>query len=68
MDTSHSWVSAAKTKSAAFRMAASGFNVYLGNNRGNSYSNTNIHIDKTKDSKKFYDFSFADLGLHDVPA
>lgn len=49
-------------------MAAEGFNVYLGNNRGNSYSSTNIHLDSKKDAKKFYDFSFAELGQHDVPA
>ena len=49
-------------------MAAAGFNVFLGNNRGNSFSNSHVTLDPKKDAKKFYDFSFADLGLHDIPA
>ena len=68
MDTSHSWVSQDPAKSSAFQMAAAGFNVYLGNNRGNSFSNSHVTLDPKKDAKKFYNFSFAELGMHDVPA
>ena len=49
-------------------MADAGFNVFLGNNRGNSYSYENTHLDPKKNAKEFFDYSFADLGLHDLPA
>ena len=68
MDTSHSWISQSADKASVFRMAAAGYNVFLGNNRGNSFSNTNTHLDSKKDAEKFYNFSFAELGIHDVPA
>ena len=68
MDTSHSWLSTPRHVSAAFRMADAGYDVYLGNNRGNSYSRGHVHLDPSRDAKKYFDFSFAELGLHDVPA
>ena len=49
-------------------MADAGYDVYLGNNRGNSYSRGHVHLDPSRDAKKYFDFSFAELGLHDVPA
>ena len=55
MDTSHSWISTPREISAAFRMADAGFDVYLGNNRGNSFSKTHTHLDSVKDAKQFYD-------------
>ena len=47
-------------------MVKNGFDVWLGNNRGNKYSRKHINPDITK--KEFYDFSFQELGQYDVRA
>ena len=57
-----------KEKSAAFKMAHAGFDVWLGNNRGNRYSRKNDHLDPTKDDAEFFDYSFYELGKYDLPA
>jgi len=38
--------------------ARAGYDVWLGNNRGNKYSRRHININPDKDFKKFFDFSF----------
>ncbi|XP_015602093.1 gastric triacylglycerol lipase [Cephus cinctus] len=51
---------------AAYLMADQGYDVWLGNNRGNIYSRNHTSI-SPKD-KCFWDFSFHELGLYDLPA
>ena len=48
-------------------IAESGYDVWLGNNRGTRYSNFNQNID-TEASAEYWDFSWAEMGLYDVPA
>lgn len=59
-----------RTNSTAYTLAEAGFDVWLGNNRGNKYSRLHqsdkINPDLTP--KQFFDFSFETLGQHDVPA
>ncbi|KAL5280820.1 LIPA.2 family protein [Megaselia abdita] len=43
-----------------------GFDVWLGNFRGNTYSRN--HSSLKPDSRKFWDYSFHDHGLYDLPA
>mmetsp|Transcript_36596 Transcript_36596/g.44690 ORF Transcript_36596/g.44690 Transcript_36596/m.44690 type:complete len:173 (-) Transcript_36596:796-1314(-) len=45
-----------------------GFDVYLGNDRGtrNSLSHQTMHA--KRDAKKYFDYSFAELGKYDAPA
>ena len=52
----------------AFRMARAGYDVYLGNNRGNQYSNRHIKLDPVRDSRKFHNYSFTEYGKYDLPA
>lgn len=50
--------------SLAYQLVRKGYDVWLGNNRGNKHSlshKTLIHKDK-----KFWDFSFHEMGLHDL--
>ena len=42
-----------------------GFQVWLGNNRGNKYSCTNVKL--YNNSKEFWDFSFQEMGEIDFP-
>jgi len=40
----------------------------MGNSRGNTFSNTHIEYDKDKNERKYWDFSWAEMGLYDLPA
>lgn len=50
------------SNSVAFLLAHAGFDVWLGNNRGSIYSRKHATLDPNKDSAKFWDFSFYELG------
>ena len=60
------WLVRGKELAPAFQLARAGYDVYLGNNRGNFYSNKNIHIADTS-SEAFNDFSFVEYGKYDLP-
>ena len=53
-------------KSLPYLLAKEGYDIWLGNNRGNTYSmkHTNYGVDTTS----FWDFSFHELGIYDLPA
>ncbi|KAF4984407.1 hypothetical protein FZEAL_369 [Fusarium zealandicum] len=48
-----------------FELVEKGFDVWLGNNRGNKYSKKSIHHSPT--SLKFWDFSIDEFAFHDIP-
>jgi len=48
-----------------FVLVEQGFDVWLGNNRGNKYSKKSIH--HSPNSTKFWDFSIDDFAWHDIP-
>jgi predicted alpha/beta hydrolase len=52
----------------AFVAARAGYDVWLGNSRGNTYSCANTMYDPWKNEKKFWDFDWADMGMKDLPA
>lgn len=54
-------------KSPAFVLADKGYDVWLGNTRGNKYSRKHVHLDPDWDDSFWY-YSFQDMGEHDVPA
>ena len=55
-------------KSLALQFVNSGFDVYLGNNRGNVYSRFNEHLDPVKNEADFFNFSFFEMGKYDLTA
>ena len=57
-----------KEKSPAFVLLNSGFDVWLGNSRGDMYSRKNVNIDPDKDPKDFFQYSFYEMGKYDAPA
>jgi lysosomal acid lipase/cholesteryl ester hydrolase len=65
-DSSIAWVVNSVDKSPAFLLANAGVDVWLGNNRGNMLSKK--HVTKSPKNADFWDFSFEEMGLYDVPA
>ena len=56
------------SQSLSVVLAKQGYDVWLGNNRGNLYSRKNTHLDPKRDYTKFFDYSFYELGRYDAPA
>ena len=54
--------------SLAYVLANAGFDVWLGNNRGNKYSRHHTKLNPNKDKIDFFDYSFFELGKYDAPA
>jgi len=66
LDCSTQWVINSADKAPAFKFARAGFDVWLGNNRGNFFSMS--HVNYTSNQKEFWDFDFEQMGLYDQPA
>lgn len=60
------WVSVVDpNKALPFVLADLGYDVWLGNNRGNKYSKK--HVSRHSTSTSFWDFSIDDFALYDIP-
>jgi len=66
MSSSSDWVVNLPHQSLGFMLADHGFDVWLGNVRGNTYSKK--HIKYGVHSKDFWDFSFDEHARYDLPA
>lgn len=65
-DSADGWIINKENKSIGFSLALAGYDVWLGNFRGNKYSNH--HVFMGSNDKKFYDFSFDESARYDIPA
>jgi lysosomal acid lipase/cholesteryl ester hydrolase len=54
-----------KERCLPFALVEAGYDVWLGNNRGNKYSKKSIH--HAPNSAKFWDFSMDEFAFHDIP-
>lgn len=52
--------------SKGYLLSDLGYDVWLGNARGNAYSRS--HVNLTTDDKEYWNFSFDEMGKYDVPA
>lgn len=60
------WVCLTNTERCLpFVLAEQGFDVWMGNNRGNKYSKKSVHHDPN--SVKFWNYSLDDFAWHDIP-
>ncbi|XP_076632128.1 lipase 3 [Colletes latitarsis] len=66
MDCSATWVIACPEKGLGYILADQGYDVWLGNVRGNRYSRKHVKY-STKD-KNFWMFSWHEIGVFDIPA
>ena len=55
-----------ENKALAFVLANRGYDVWLGNNRGNKHARH--HIKYSPDDIAFWDFTFEEMAIYDLPA
>ena len=66
LDSCDNWIINEESKSLALVLANRGYDVWLGNNRGNKYNLS--HGRRWLKPKNFWDFSFQEMGKFDLPA
>lgn len=66
LDSSSSMVLNFQNQSIGFVMADAGFDVWMGNVRGNTYGLRHV-VYNTRD-ERFWDFSWSEMGKYDIPA
>ncbi|XP_076277274.1 lipase 3 isoform X1 [Lasioglossum baleicum] len=64
--SSADWILLGPPNSLGYILADAGYDVWLGNNRGNIYSRNHTTIPTT--DRRYWDFSYHELGVHDLPA
>lgn len=64
-DSADTYFENGESGSLGFHLVQNGFDVWLGNNRGNKYSVRSV---KKMEEKDFFDFSFTEFGQYDTRA
>jgi lysosomal acid lipase/cholesteryl ester hydrolase len=65
VDSADGWV-VNDDDSPAFILSRAGYDVWLGNSRGNKYSRR--HTTLGTETEEFWNFSWEELGIYDLPA
>lgn len=68
LDSAWMWIVSKEFKAPAFQLHDAGYDVWLGNNRGNCFSTAWNRDGRPTDSETFWNFSFEEMGTFDVPA
>ena len=66
MMSSEGWLVGGRDSALPFMLADAGYDVWLGNNRGNKYSQ--LHLSKHTASDSFWHFSIDDFARYDFPS
>ncbi|KAL3266158.1 hypothetical protein HHI36_010343 [Cryptolaemus montrouzieri] len=68
LSSSQDWVAYGRNRSLPLFCVDNGYDVWLGNYRGAPGSVNHTLLDPQKDAEKFWDISFNELGVYDLPA
>lgn len=66
LDTSATWVLMGPDSGLAYLLSDLGYDVWMGNARGNRYSKN--HTKLSIDGQDYWDFTFHEMGKYDLPA
>jgi len=66
--SSSAWVLMGSEKGLGFLLADRGYDVWLGNFRGTTWSRKHETLSPKRNRKEFWDFSFQEMGYYDIPA
>lgn len=66
LDSSDSWLLQGPGYALAYILADEGFDVWMGNARGNKYSKAHKSLDTNQ--TKYWQFSWDEIGMYDIPA
>ncbi|XP_039502057.1 lipase 3 isoform X1 [Drosophila santomea] len=66
LDSSATWVMMGPNKGLGYLLYDQGYDVWMANVRGNTYSRK--HVKYSTHHAKFWDFTFHEMGKHDIPA
>ena len=61
------WIAHHENKAIPFTFANRGYDVWLTNSRGNFFNRKHKILDPDKDAKEFWNFSWQDTALEDLP-
>ncbi|XP_017768293.1 PREDICTED: uncharacterized protein LOC108556624 [Nicrophorus vespilloides] len=67
LSSSADWISPGPEKGLAYLLAENGYDVWMGNARGNRYSRNHTSLHPDEDPSKFWDFSWHEIGVVDLP-
>lgn len=72
LDSSDTFILNEESKAPAFMLANRGYDVWLGNFRGNKHSRSHISLDPDsphdEEARQFWNFSFHEMGVIDIPS
>uniref|UniRef100_A0A182RX02 Lipase n=1 Tax=Anopheles funestus TaxID=62324 RepID=A0A182RX02_ANOFN len=66
MGSSADWILIGPEEALPYLLSDRGHDVWMGNTRGNRYSRNHTHL--PLEEREFWDFSFHEIGLYDLPA
>ena len=68
LDSSYTWVNNFDNESLGFILADNGFDVWFGNNRGNTYGRDHVMLDPDDGTEAFWAFSWDEMAFYDLPS